>query len=169
MKRWDSSQLNYIKINQPNCIAEYNKQMGEVDSVDAHVSVYRIDVRGKKWYWPHYINTIDLLKSAAFKVFKLVNPDDKIDFLAFTRRITTHYLKTSELKKKLSSNIIYPRKRLWKVNAVVPANVSKQGQHFVEKWYPKRCRVCPSRPRTGCPICKVGLCIEPCFQAFYMD
>ena len=98
----------------------------------AHVSVYRIDVRGKRWYWSYYTNLIDVVKSVAFKVFKLVNPDDKIDFLAFTRRITTHYLKTSELKKKLPSNIIYPRKRLWKVNAVVPANVSKQGQHFVE-------------------------------------
>ena len=92
VKRWDSSQRNYIKINRPNCITEYNKHMGGVDSLDAHVSVYRIDVRGKKWYWLHYINTIDVLKSAAFKVFKLVNPYDKIDFLAFTRRITNHYL-----------------------------------------------------------------------------
>ena len=116
-KRWHSSQRNYIKINRPNCITEYNKHMGGVDSLDAHVSVYRIDVRGKKWHWPHYINTIDVLKSAAFKVFKLVNPDDKMDFLAFTRRITTHYLKASKLKKQLPPNIIYPRKRSWKGNA----------------------------------------------------
>ena len=171
VKRWDSSQRNYIKINRPNCITEYNKHMGGVDSLDAHVSVYRIDVRGKKWYWPHYINTIDVLKSAAFKVFKLVNPDDKMDFLAFTRRITTHYLKTSRLKKQLRPNIIYPRKRSWKGNAIVPANERKQGQHFVEKCSQKSCRVCPSRPRPWCPICKVGLCIDPCFnfKAFHMD
>jgi len=51
--------------------------------LDALVSVYRIDyridVRGKKWYWPHYITTIDVLKSAAFKVFKIANPDAKMD------------------------------------------------------------------------------------------
>ena len=105
--------------------------MGGVDSLDDHVSVYRIDVRGKKWYWPHYINTIDVLKSAAFKVFKLVNPDDKMGFLAFTCRITTHYLKATKLKKQLPPNIIYPRKRSWKGNAVAPANEMKQGQHFV--------------------------------------
>ena len=138
VKRWDSSQRNYIKINRPNCITEYNKHMGGVDSLDAHVSVYRIDVRGKKWYWPHYINTIDVLKSAAFKVFKLVNPDDKMDFLAFTRRITTHYLKTSKLKKQLPHNIINPRKRSWKGNAAVPVNERKQGQNFVEKYSQKR-------------------------------
>ena len=169
MERWDSIQQNYIKINRHNCITKYNKHMGGVDSLDAHVSVYRIDVRGKKWHWPHYINTIDVLKSAAFKVFKLVNPDDKIDFLAFTCRITIHYLKASKLKKRLPPNIIYLRKRLWKENAVVSANERKEGQHFVEKCSQKCCRVCPSRPRTWCPICKVGLCIEPCFKAFHMD
>ena len=73
--------------------------MGGVDYLDAHVSVYRIDVTVKKWYWLHYINTTDVLNSDAFKVFKLVNPDDKIDFLAFTHRIATHYLKSSKMKK----------------------------------------------------------------------
>ena len=133
--------------------------MGGVDSLDAHVSVYRIDVRGKKWYWPHYINMIDILKSAAFKVFNLVNPDNKMDFLAFTHHITTHYLKASKLKKQLPPNIIYQRKRSWKRNANVPANKRKQGQYFLEKCPQKRCRVCPCRPRTWCPIYKVGLCM----------
>ena len=120
-------------MNQPNCITEYNKHMGGVESLNAHVSVYRIHVRGKKWYWPHYINTTDVLKGAAFKVFKLVNPNDKMDFLAFTRSITTYYLKGSKLKKQLPLNIIYPRKILWKGNEVFPSNDWKEGQHFVEK------------------------------------
>ena len=67
--------------------------MGGVDSLDALVSVYRIDVREKKWYWPHYINTIDVLKCAAFKTFKLSNPDVNMDFLGFTHCIVMHYLK----------------------------------------------------------------------------
>ena len=48
VKRWDSSQRNYIKINRPNCITEYKKHMGGVDRLDAHVSIYQIDVREKK-------------------------------------------------------------------------------------------------------------------------
>ena len=67
--------------------------MGGVDALDAYVSVYRIHVRGKEWFWPHYINTIDILKSAAFKMFRLANPDETMDFLHFVRRIATHYLK----------------------------------------------------------------------------
>ena len=45
---------------------------------------------------------------------KLVNPDEKMDFLAFTRSITTHCLKAAKLRKELPPDIIYPRKRSWK-------------------------------------------------------
>ena len=100
---------------------------------------------------------------------KLVNPDEKMDFLAFTRSITTHCLTAAKLKKELPPDRIYPRKRSWKGEAVVPANERKQGQHFAETCSQKRCRVCPKRPRTWCPLCKVGLCMEPCLKAFLMD
>ena len=80
VKRLHYSSTNHIKINRPYCITKYNKYMGRVDYLDALVSVYQIDVPDKKWYWPHYINTVDVHKSAAFKVFKLVNPDAKTNF-----------------------------------------------------------------------------------------
>ena len=100
---------------------------------------------------------------------KLVNPDEKMDFLAFTRSITTNCLKAAKLRKELPPDVIYPRKRSWKGEAVVPANEWKQGQHFAETCSPKHCRVCPKRPRTWCSLCKVGLCMELCFKAFHMD
>ena len=50
VKCWNPSEKCYINIDRPNCITVYNKHMGGVDLLDAHVSVYRIDVRGKKWY-----------------------------------------------------------------------------------------------------------------------
>ena len=67
--------------------------MGEVDILDAMAGISWINFRGKKWYWPHYINTTNVLKSVAFKVFKLSNSDVKMDFQGFTRRIIMHYLK----------------------------------------------------------------------------
>ena len=100
---------------------------------------------------------------------KLVNPDQKINFLAFTRSITTHCLTAAKLRKELPPDIIYPGKRSWKGDAVVPANERKQGQHFAKTCSQKRCRVCPKRPRTWCPLCKVGLCMEPCLKVFHMD
>ena len=51
VKGWNPVTKAYIKLDRPNCITEYNKHMGGVDSLDAMVGVYRINVRGKKWYW----------------------------------------------------------------------------------------------------------------------
>ena len=47
VKRWALSQQNYIKISRLNCITEYNEHMGGVDSLDTHVRVYQIDMRGE--------------------------------------------------------------------------------------------------------------------------
>ena len=44
VKRWNPSEKCYINIDRPNFITVYNKHMGGVDLLDAHVSVYRIDV-----------------------------------------------------------------------------------------------------------------------------
>ena len=169
VKRWNPGVKAYVKLNHPNYIAEYNKHMSGVDSLDAMVGVYRIDVCGKNWYWPYYINTIDLLKSVAFKVFKLSNPDVKMDFLGFKRRIVMHYLKLAKLKKQIPPNIIYPRKRSWKDSEAVVVNERTQGQHYLERCLQKTCHVCPKKSRTCCPICKVGLCVQKYFNVFHMD
>ena len=120
---FQADEITYKSIGPTALLSTTNIWVGLTSH--AHVSVYRIDVRGKRWYWSYYTNSIDVVKSVAFKVFKLVNPDDKMDFLAFTRRITTHYLKASKLKKQLPPNILYLRKRSRKGNAVVPANERK--------------------------------------------
>ena len=123
VKRWNTSEKYYICIDRPNCITQTH---GREWICDAHVSVYRIDVRGKKWYLPHYINILDVLKSATLKVLCLTNANYKIDFLAFTRQIVTHYLKAAKIQKQLPPNVIYPRKRSWKGNAPVAINERKK-------------------------------------------
>ena len=66
-------------------------------------------------------------------MFKLSNPDVKMDFLGFTCRIVMHCLKLATLKKQIQTNIIYPGKRSWKDNAAVAVNERTQGQHYSEK------------------------------------
>ena len=157
VKRFDSSSRNHIKIDRPHCITKYNKYMGG------------IDVRGKICYWPHYIITVDELKSATFTVFKLVNADAKRVFLVFTCQVTKHYLKAAKVRRQLPLSIIYPRKSSWKRNTAGLEDEKNQENHFVEKCFQKRCRVCPNQPRTWSLICKVGLCMELCFKAFHMS
>ena len=169
VNRGDTSSRNHIKVNRFDCTTKCDKYMGGVDSLGALFSVYRIDVRGKKRYWLSSINTIDVLKSVTFTVFKLVNPYAKIDFSAFTVLVGIHYVDATKVRRKLLPNIIYSRKRSWKGNAAVQENERNQGNHFVQKCSHKRCRVCHNQPRIWCPICKFDFCMEPCFKAFHMN
>ena len=66
-----------------------------------------------------------MLESAAFK--------KNVDFLAFTRRITTYYLKAVKMRKHIPHNIVYLCKRSWKGDAVVAVYERRQGQHFAKK------------------------------------
>ena len=158
VKRLDSSFRNHIKIDLPHCITKYNKYMDGIDSLDVLVSVYRIDVHGKKCYWPNYVITVDL--RAAFNVFKLVNPDLKIDFLAFTCQVAIHYL--------IQTSFIHEKDLEKETQQFQKMKKKQQENHFIEKYSQKLCRACPNQPRTWYPICEVGLCMEPFFEAFHM-
>lgn len=106
MEQWNPCTNAYIKLDHLACITEYNKHIGGEDSLDAMVSVYRINVCGKKWYWPHYVIIINVLESKVFKMFKLFNLNVKMDFLGFTRLIVMHYLKLNKLKQQNPPSII---------------------------------------------------------------
>ena len=78
---WPPGVSEYRNNKCPNCISFYNKHMGGVDTLDSLVSNYRIGIRRKKCYSSHFINIIDVLKSRAFKIYKMANPKSNIDFL----------------------------------------------------------------------------------------
>ena len=71
--------------------------MGGVDLLDGKVAVYRISIRGKKWYWPHFINTLDCLKAAAFQLFLISRPYETCDmtYLNFTSLVTVNLMKAA--------------------------------------------------------------------------
>ena len=49
-KRWDRKKKDYIKVQMPHAIAEYNKFIRDVDLCDMFFELYRIDFKSKKWY-----------------------------------------------------------------------------------------------------------------------
>ena len=83
--------------------------MGDVDTLDSLVSNYRIGISGKKWYWPHFINTIDVFKSAEFKVYKMANPESNFLQLVGNMakgRISKRVFQARQIFRK--TNISYP-------------------------------------------------------------
>ena len=45
-----------------------------------------------------------------------------MNLLSFVHGIVVHYLKPAKLEKDLPLNNIYPRKRMWKSNTIIPVN-----------------------------------------------
>lgn len=50
--RYSVQEKRRTDINQPFLISQYNKYRGGVDLLDNNISNYRINIRGKKWYFP---------------------------------------------------------------------------------------------------------------------
>ena len=54
----------------------HNNAMGRVDLIDAAVATQRIKFKGKKWWWAHFTNTLDVITGAAWRTFCVTNQDE---------------------------------------------------------------------------------------------
>ncbi|KAK9685945.1 Transposase IS4 [Popillia japonica] len=77
-------------------IAQYNKYMGGVDLHDNGVSNYRINVRGKKWWWPLFvINLLDSTIVNAWKIYNIAN-ETQMTQLEFKSYIAVRLMKAED-------------------------------------------------------------------------
>ena len=75
----------------------YNEAMGGVDLIDAAVATYRPVVRGKKWYWPHFLNTIGVLMGAAWRIYRETTVENDLSLLTFVRSVVQSYLHVDKI------------------------------------------------------------------------
>ena len=76
-----------IPVVRPNLIKVYNSAMGGVDLLDLTVDTYHTKIKGKKWWWPHFTNTLGILMGAAWNVYHVISPDADQSLLAFIRSV----------------------------------------------------------------------------------
>ncbi|KAJ8872952.1 hypothetical protein PR048_026568 [Dryococelus australis] len=60
VERWDKMDKKYIKVERPEIINSYNKNMGGVDKLDQLVSYYRIMINSRKWTLRMLFHVVDL-------------------------------------------------------------------------------------------------------------
>lgn len=159
VKRWCSSQKQKIDVNMPNLLVNYNKGMGGVDQMDQSISLYRVAIRGKKWWWVIFTYIVDLAISNAWRLHVLLCKEKEIahmDQFSFRRSIARAYLQpTKTISRPPSSNISTLDRKNFGHN---PERIEKQ----------LHCVVCHSRVRWRCEICKKTLCVErPCFGKYH--
>ncbi|XP_039297935.1 piggyBac transposable element-derived protein 3-like [Nilaparvata lugens] len=95
VQRYCREEKKKMNVPRPHLIGEYNKYMGGTDRMDENLSLYRIGVRGKKWWWPIFTWLIDATIHNAWLTYK--NAGNDMRQLQFRREIAQTYL---ELYKK---------------------------------------------------------------------
>ena len=96
------ARLNLIKV--------YNSAMCGVELLDSAVGTYRTKIKGKKWWWSHFTNTLGILMGAAWNIYRIISPDADQSLLAFIRSAVQFYRHVDE---------IVPGPSFWKTKVVV--------------------------------------------------
>ena len=87
------------EVTQPHLINSYNKGM---EGVDRLLEAYRPTIRGKKWYWPLFVNILNTTVVAAWKIHCQIGYK-KITHINFGRQVTLCLLKVQQHRKIESS------------------------------------------------------------------
>ena len=83
-----------VIVKQPFIVRQYNASMGGVDLMDRLLSSYRPMIRGKKWWWPLFLNALNVSIVAAWRIHCAVtDAADRLDHLTFRRNLAISLLK----------------------------------------------------------------------------
>lgn len=161
VQRYSSIEKKKVEVDCPLVIAKYNKHMGGVDRMDQNISLYRIGIHGKKWWYGIFTWFIDAAIQNAWQLHRVFHPD--MAQLDFRRAIALYYCRHFGTPPKSTGN----RKRKIDV-ATLQLRYDYKG-HFVRPVVKKRrCAgdSCKTIGRTICGKCNVGLCVR-CFENFH--
>lgn len=154
-KRYSKVDRKYVEVDRPYMIAMYNKYMGGTDRMDQDIARNRINIRGKKWYWPLLTWLIDAAVHNAWTLYK--NSGRKMTNFKFKRILARTYMQrygTLPKSKGLPCNQELPNEPRYDGfnHFVIPTPNKMRRRCAMEK--------CKSSVRTQCKKCDVGLCIH---------
>lgn len=167
-KRFSRSVRKVISVPQPNLIASYNAHMGGVDMLDNFVAKYRITVKGKKWWWPLFINFIDVTVCNAWILHRFIHGKE-LDLLEFRRRVAISLLNAEpeDPNESFSHNPLMTGRLSCLKSFSDPRKIS--GEHYIMRNAEGRrirCRQCKSTTLYIC--CQCGIGIHPkCFASYH--
>lgn len=159
--RYSQAEKTNILVNRPNCISQYNHNMGGTDLMDECVANYRIGVRSKKWYWPIFTWLLDVTINNAWLLYRKTH--EKTSNLDFRREIVRTYLARYGAPSKS------PGPARTSIPHTLLNSIRYDGlHHYVSSCNRRRCAGtgCKTFGRTMCSKCDVGLCVS-CFASYH--
>lgn len=161
-KRYSRVQHKKIDIQQPNLVHYYNNNMGGVDQMDANIAVYRIAIRGKKWYMPILLWLLDVALNNAYQLARSYKYKGG-DLLHFRRAVVNSLLRKFGEPKTSPG----PVRRFVTPRSVPDCVRLHENEHIILTKQPRRrCHICKNKTTKACRKCEVPL-HDKCFLDFH--
>lgn len=93
VERWDLKERQFVKVMHPEVVKKYSKGMGGVDKLGHLISLYRIDIRSRKWPLcmispaSHVVVVNSWLEYRRDNENKGIRPQKILDLLEFTMNV----------------------------------------------------------------------------------
>ena len=134
----------YIQVEQPKLINNYNQHMGGTDQMDQQIACYNPSIKNRKWYFPIFIFLFKTsCYNASILMKQLKQSETELSYLGFLRVICTSYLTKYKNDRQVGRkmNTLYGKSAVAKR---VPDNVRFDGMHhYMAKMDKKsRCGLC---------------------------
>ncbi|XP_064601159.1 piggyBac transposable element-derived protein 3-like [Liolophura sinensis] len=179
VKRYDKAQKKHIEVERPAVVKMYNSNMGGVDLLDMMCTLYKRQLKSKRWYLYIFYHTLTICMVNAWflcrRDCKLTGTNVKLALKKFQATAADALIKKGKPNRGRPSATFLtspPAKK----QKVTPAPVADVRYDLVDHWPVQpgkrnRCRFCPAGfSWWQCSKCKVHLCICPdrnCFFAYH--
>ena len=185
VKRWSRAEKKYVNISCPTVVQEYNKNMGGVDLSDMLISLYRTNIKIKRWYLKVFFHCVDISKVNAWLLYRrhcqqLGIPKSKqLSLLKFTTSIASGMIRA----KSIINSVGRPSKRREstagessKKAPSIPSPIADVRFDHTSHWpeykpIKRKCKLCKTgQNRVYCLKCGVCLCLSNernCFLAYH--
>lgn len=185
-RRYNKAQKQYVEIDRPFAVAQYNSYMGGVDLIDSIIGRYKILLRSKRWNVRIFYHLLDLTVSNAWLLYKRVQKAKgysgkmlgSSDFRLSIAEVPTKLETKSKLGKHsfMIENELEQKKQRGPTQHV-PNQMVRQDQigHW-PIWTENRIRCkkpnCVGYAQVMCNKCGVALCFNKrnnCFKDFHLN
>lgn len=184
VRRYDKTRKQYIMVERPSVVAEYNRHMGGVDLLDCIMGHYKIKLRSKRYYIRLFYHLLDLVMSNSWLLYRKIHTDtgrsgNTLNSANFRVEIAETLCKygTKHRENKRNSGMENDiKKKRGPAQHVPPKDVRRDQYGHWPEWVEKRmrCKVpgCTGYTQTICEKCGVALCynkMHNCFKKFHLE
>lgn len=185
IKRYDKTKRQYIEVDCPNLVTEYNRHMGGVDLLDSLIGRYRIKIKSKKWYIRIFYHLIDVTVVNSWLLYKKMCKErgeqamGLADFrvnLGETLCLLGNQGSSSRGRKSDVERKLQEKKHRSSAAFVPPKEVRQDKVAHWPTWLEKRQRCkfpgCKGYTFVMCEKCSAALCFNKdknCFKQFHVN